>query len=253
MTQIQPVIFTDLSERKSEAKQLAEFLHTDCISNQHDVADYPFVLVLTANHIELHCPPELKFKPFFIDFNTSKLNYRSHQASLRKEMLARAIGFHPKDNPFIVDATAGLGRDSFILASLGFKVTMLEKSSIIYVLLEDALKRAKKLSISAAERMQLLSADAVSWLPAQLEKPDVIYLDPMFPERRKSASVKKEMALLQALLPEQEDPKRLFETAVACAKHRVVVKRPRLAETITERQPNYSLKGTSSRFDIYLS
>src|SRR5690606_5526316 len=108
----------------------------------------------------------------------------------------------PHDHYKILDATAGWGRDSFILASLGFEVTMIERSPIVAVLLKDALKRAA--NNEACKRMHLIQDDAVHYLQPLAEKnrPDVIYLDPMFPARKKSALVKKEMALLQTLLDE---------------------------------------------------
>jgi len=191
--------------------------------------------------------------PFHIDFLSDKLLYRISQASLRKELLARAIGLHPRENPTIVDATAGLGRDSFILAALGYKVTLLERSSTLYNLLADALTRAKAHPQTAniVDRMHLIHADALEWLPKQTSI-NVIYLDPMFPERKKSASVKKEMVILQDIIGKDTDSMHLFDLAITCATHRVVVKRPRLAANISQIKPNFSLTGKSSRFDIYL-
>lgn len=191
----------------------------------------------------------------YIDFTSGRLTHRRKQASLRKELLARAMGASPKDNPFIVDATAGLGRDSFILAALGFQVTMIERSDAVYSLLEDGLARGRQEADIAPiiERLVLIHADANLWLRDQPLKPDIIYLDPMFPERKKSASAKKEMVILQELLGKDDNVQDLFHTALGCAKKRVVVKRPRLAANIAEREPNFSLKGKSSRFDIYLT
>jgi 16S rRNA (guanine1516-N2)-methyltransferase len=191
--------------------------------------------------------------PLRIDFLSDKLLYRITQASLRKELLARAIGVHPRENPTIVDATAGLGRDSFILAALGYNVTLLERSPTLHNLLSDALLRAKTHPDIAPiiDRMHLIQADAIEWLPTQPPF-NVIYLDPMFPERKKSASVKKEMIFLQNLIGKDTDSLPLFELAITCATHRVVVKRPRLAANISQNKPNFSLIGKSSRFDIYL-
>jgi 16S rRNA (guanine1516-N2)-methyltransferase len=189
-----------------------------------------------------------------INFLSGKLRYRSEHAGLRNELIARAIGMRPQEHPKIVDATAGLGRDSYILASVGFDVIMLERSPIIHELLNDALLRAKDVLPDIIGRMHLIQADAIDWLknlPEQ-ERPDVIYLDPMFPTRKKSASVKKEMVIMQELLGKDIDYVLLFETAMACATKRVVVKRPRLASNIIENAAKFSLNGKSSRFDIYL-
>src|SRR5690349_7877666 len=124
-----------------------------------------------------------------IDFLSGPLAYRQKHTSLRKEALARAIGMPPNQHPVIVDATAGLGRDSFILASLGFEIIMLERSPIIFTLLEDALKKASTKIPVIINRMHLIQADACEWLEIHGPKGvDVIYIDPMFPERRKTAA-----------------------------------------------------------------
>jgi 16S rRNA (guanine1516-N2)-methyltransferase len=184
------------------------------------------------------------------------MRYRAQHATLRKEALARAIGMKPQDHPLIIDATAGLGRDSFILAVLGFTVIMLERSPLIYPLLQDGLDRLRADGhfTSVAERLQLIQADAIEWLPifSQQTPPDVIYLDPMFPERKKTAASKKDMTQLQHLLGQAQDEEQLFLAALACAARRVVVKRPRLAANMANRTPNFSLSGKSSRFDVYM-
>lgn len=195
--------------------------------------------------------------PIHIDFLSGKVAYRAKHANRRNELLARAINISPNEKPLIVDATAGLGRDSFILATLGYEVIMLERSPELYTLLTDALERANADPKTAPiiERMTLIHTDAKEWLLSKKypRQPDVVYLDPMFPERKKSASVKKEMVILQELLGTDNDCALLFEAATDCARRRVVVKRPRLAENITARVPDYTLKGNSSRFDIYLA
>lgn len=192
-----------------------------------------------------------------IDFLTGKTAYRAQHATRRNELLARAINISPKEQPIIVDATAGLGRDSFILAALGYEVIMIERSPILYKQLTDAMQRAKTDAKTAAimARMTLIHADATEWLANKQyqQQPDVIYIDPMFPERKKSASVKKDMVTLQELIGADEDSSKLFQAAINCAKRRVVVKRPRLAQNISSQEPNYSLKGNSSRFDVYLA
>lgn len=247
-------------EKYAEGKKLSHTWQLDFIVKplSEEGKHYDYLIVLTQEFLGLYKTTEEKFNPFFIDFNSAKLRYRSDQAGLRNELLARAIGQKPKDHPTIVDATAGLGRDSFILASLGFKVTMLERSPILFLLLEDALKRAHAHPKTAeiTKNLNLVFTDTTIWLqnlsPANF--PDVIYLDPMFPERKKSASVKKEMVILQDLLGTCQDSALLFESALACAKKRVVVKRPRSAPHISaEREPNFSFLGKSSRFDVYLT
>lgn len=214
---------------------------------------YSYYLVATPDYWGLQSSKEKRFAPFYIDFLSGKMLHRSEQAGLRKELLGRAMGCHPRDNPSIIDTTAGLGRDSFILARLGFTITALERSPILYLLLNDALQRAKQnLRLAPIiERIHLIHTDATTWLTQH--KADIIYLDPMFPERQKSASVKKEMVILQELLGKDEDADVLFNLALTCATRRVVVKRPRLAAAIDARSANFSLPGKSSRFDVYLT
>lgn len=213
-----------------------------------------YQLLVTPDFLGLANPHDKTSTPFYIDFTSGAWDYRLRQAGRRSEMLGRAINLHPKDHPSVVDATAGLGRDGFLLASLGYTVTMIERSPLLHALLADGLERAAahpELAETLA-RLTLVEADALHWLAVQPIQPDVIYLDPMFPPRKKSAAVKKEMVILHDLLGSADDADALLEVAFACAKKRVVVKRPRLAETVSARRPTYSLPGTSSRFDIYV-
>lgn len=233
-------------QAKALAKQL-DLLYID------DAKQVDYLLQLTPKHLGLIKTNE-KTLPLFVDFLSGKLTYRRQHASLRNEALARALGLNHQASPVIVDATAGLARDSFILASLGFDVQLLERSPIIHALLQDGIQRAQANSHVApiVNRLHLFQTDAISWLKQQTQPIDIIYLDPMFPERQKSASVKKEMRIFQDLIGDDVDADILLETALACAQKRVVVKRPRLAEPIKGLTPSFSLKGSSSRFDIYL-
>lgn len=219
--------------------------------------DLDYLLVITPSYIGLQNTSDLKSTPFYIDFLSGKTQYRQQQASLRNELLARALGVRPTQKPSIIDATAGLGRDSLVLATLGFQITMLERSAILYVLLRDALDRAKKdvTMMNVVSRLTLIHTDAKDWL-AQLNAssyPEVIYMDPMFPARKKAAAIKKEMVWLQNLLGKENDAADLLAIARQRAKLRVVVKRPRLAEPLNHLAASYQLVGKSSRFDIYLA
>lgn len=243
------MITTHYPELEDKAKALAATLLLPF--NQ---ADADFSLILTPDYLGLQNNHDQASTPFYIDFNNESLAYRLKHAGKKNEMLLRAMGASPKDNPFILDATAGTGRDAFLLAHAGFHLTLLERSPILYALLDDALKRAA--CIPALEpmtkRLSLIHADACTHLKALTPKPDIIYLDPMFPPRRKSALVKKEMVLLHELLGSAEDESELLHAALACAKKRIVVKRPRLAPPLDGKTPHFSLEGKSSRFDIYL-
>ncbi len=182
------------------------------------------------------------------------MRYRWQRVSLRQEMLARALGLKRGEPLKIVDATAGLGQDAFVVAALGFELHLLERSPAVFALLQDAILRAAQdpAAAAVADRMRLIHTDAVVWLQ-QNAAPDVIYLDPMFPSRNKSALSKKAMRTFHELVGHDEDAGILLNTALACAVRRVVVKRPRLAAALADQPPNYSLFGKSSRFDIYLT
>ncbi|HSW92854.1 MAG TPA: class I SAM-dependent methyltransferase [Gammaproteobacteria bacterium] len=194
-------------------------------------------------------------RPLFIDFSSTRLNFRRENNSLRKEALIRAMGLKSHSTYRIVDATAGLGRDSFILASLGFQVCLIERSPVIHALLADGIRRGLQDEAlqPIIERMTLIQADAKNWLEGLTEKPDIIYLDPMFPVRKKSALSKIEMRIFHEVVGDDPDADVLLQTALACARARVVVKRPRLAKPLLGRAPTYFLAGSSSRFDVYIT
>lgn len=241
-------------ERQEEATQLATRLGLTYLDHPSDadLAEIHHLLVFTSNFLGLAPAGEKNIRPFHIDFLSDSLMYRCRQASLRKELLARAVGKHPREQPVLVDATAGLGRDSFILAALGYEITLIERSPIIHALLHDACERAKKdvRTASILNRMRLIQADSAAWMADNAS--DIIYLDPMFPERKKSASVKKEMVFMQQLLGNDDNANELFAIASRCAGNRIIVKRPRLAQNIANKNPDFSLAGKSSRFDVYL-
>lgn len=237
-------------ELEKQAQQLAHQLQLPFTQNPNE---YDFLLIQTPEFLGLQ-KNNSKTLPLYVDFLSAEMNRRRTQASLRREALARALGLKANTQPKIVDATAGLGRDSFILACLGFEVQMLERSPIVCALLQDGLNRASQ-DIKIApiiSRLQLIQTDAGSWLKTA-ERPDLIYLDPMFPERRKSALVKKNMQFFQEIIDEEEDADALLKIALTCANKRVVVKRPRLAQPLAGTVPTFNLSGSSSRFDIYLT
>ena len=170
-------------------------------------------------------------------------------------MVARAVGIRGSVRPSVLDATAGLGRDAFVIAALGCEVTLLERQPVIAALLEDGLQRARAAGGEVAEiaaRMHLLHCDAIAAMGDwQLPTPQVIHLDPMFPHRDKSALVKKEMRLFRPLAGDDDDAPELLAAALQLASHRVAVKRPRKAPAIAGQRPSAELAGQSSRYDIY--
>ena len=89
-------------------------------------------------------------------------------------------------------------------------------------------------------------------LPALPQPPDVVLLDPTFPQRQKSALVKKKFQLLQRLEQPCENGAALFAAAVEANPKKIVVKRPVKGETLTEHKPDYSLTGKAIRYDCYV-
>ncbi|MDH3394254.1 MAG: class I SAM-dependent methyltransferase, partial [Desulfobulbaceae bacterium] len=197
-----------------------------------------------------------KTGPVFVDFISGALAFRRKHGGGRKQDLGRAAGLKGNRCPTVIDATGGLARDAFILAALGCKVTLIERSPVIGALVEDGLKRAATDPEVAAivNRLQLLIGDSTLLLNqiTEEERPEVIYLDPMYPHRSKSALVKKEMRILRMLVGDDPDAPKLLAAALATAKERVVVKRPIKAEPITGPAPNMAITGKTGRFDVYL-
>lgn len=216
-------------------------------------------LVYTSEGLVLRLSNEPTWGDIMVDFNSAALNYRKQHGGGRNEALAKAIGIKGKEALSVIDCTAGMGSDSFVMASVGASVTMLERSPVIAALLEDALKRIEELP-ELSERLSLVKGDATDYI---LERgannnealADVIYLDPMFPHKKKSALVKKEMRAFQQLLGEDMDSARLLEAALQYAGNRVVVKRPSYAEPIelaSGRKPNTAIESKKHRFDVYI-
>ncbi len=243
---------TDLTNRV-RVQNLADQLHLPIANINSN--DFAYLLVITDLGLELR-QIGAKTKPLNVDFLSGESNYRRLQGGGRRQLIARAVGIKSGSSSKVLDATAGLGHDSFVLACLNCSVQMLERSPIIAALLQDGLKRLQQSPDFHDIRMELIVVDAIDYLKQlqhQPDLPDVIYLDPMFPPRAKSALVKKEMRMLQDIIGKDEDAPELLKAALACKVKRVVVKRPRLAPAISGPEPNLTFEGKSSRFDVYLS
>lgn len=172
--------------------------------------------------------------------------------ALRALPLVRACGRSlAARHATLVDATAGLGYDAFLLAVAGFRVSAIERSAEVAALFEDALRRAEadpKLRELIGGRLAIERGDARETLAAS--RPSVVYLDPMFPpKRRASALPPKEMQIVRALVGDDLDVGALFAAARAAAP-RVVVKRPSYAQPLAE--PTSSIEGRLARFDVFV-
>jgi len=165
-------------------------------------------------------------KPLRIRFDSPAYLRRLAAAGRRSELVARAVGVKPGLS--VLDCTAGLGRDGFLLAHLGCEVTLIERSKILATLLADGLARAAqhpRLSATVS-RVTVQQADSIAMLTQTEVAADVIYLDPMFPRKQGSAAVKGEMQALQNFIGTDQDALSLLLAARRQAGRRIVLKRP---------------------------
>jgi 16S rRNA (guanine1516-N2)-methyltransferase len=241
---------------QSEAAQIAQRLTLPLASDPDDQR-FPFLLVLTDEGLELRQHGPKPPGPIKADFLTGAIAHRRRFGGGRNQALARAIGLKSAvAPPTILDATAGLGRDAFILACLGCRVRMMERSPIIFALLSHGLARAladPALGNGIGQRLTLRAGDSLTHMsaPGNSLRPEVVYLDPMYPARTKSALVKKEMRALQLIVGADDDAPQLLIAALKYARCRVVVKRPRLAPPLAGLDPGSAIRTKTTRFDMY--
>ncbi len=241
-------VVAECLSRQPEVEQLAaELAGVTCAA--------PFALVWLDTHLELRKLDEPALGAVYVDFVEGAVAHRRKFGGGRGQSIAKAVGLKSGLNPLVVDATAGLGRDAFVLASLGCQVVMLERSPIVAALLADGLARAyqdPEIGGWMRERMSLRPGSALAQLQQLDFRPDVVYLDPMFPHKKKSALVKKEMRVFQSLVGPDLDADALLPAALAVASKRVVVKRPDYAGWLNERQPSSCIETKNNRFDLYI-
>ncbi len=185
------------------------------------------------------------FLPLFVDFNS--LIAKKRRNAGKKQALVQAC--KPAIGMRIIDATAGWGRDAAVLASFGADVLMLERQSMMAALLYDGLSR---LPLESPLKLSLMHTDSKHYLQTLpiTDYPDVIYIDPMHPERQKSALVKKDMQALQQLIGADDDVLELIQLGLTRTRQRVVVKWPQRLPALL--QPDACIAGKTVRFDIYL-
>ncbi len=185
----------------------------------------------------------------------SQMKKRLNPANLNHEMLVKAAKLKDmSNNPVLVDATAGLGEDSILLAAAGFHVKMFERDCIIAALLQDALDRAAEDAqlISIVERMELVKEDSIAAMNRADFTADVVYLDPMFPARSKSGLIKKKFQLLQQIESPCEEGEILVNAARQLKPKKIVIKRPLKGEYLSAVKPNYSIEGRAIRYDCLI-
>lgn len=218
--------------------------------------NFDYVLTLRSSGLFLE-DVKKKLGSFKIDFLNGKLAYRLQHLKNQKQLLARAIGLKTNFKPTVLDATAGLGSDSFILSQLGCSTLLLERSPVIFLLLRDGLERALNHPNFLSLSIKIINIDSLIYFKEIIlgiqNLPEIIYLDPMYPHSNKSALVKKEMRFLRQLVGDDNDAPKLLKLALTCAKQRVIVKRPRISNHLAELKPHYSLFGKQHRLDVYLT
>lgn len=271
-------IFLEFSDQHSTAEINALALRlnlplTPLNEQQKESAEQSFLLKFTAERTEL-CRTGKTSKPICVDFLSPAMRYRTKCGGGRKQLLAKAVGIKGCYAPNVLDATAGFGTDAFILYCLGCKVHMLERSPVISVLLEDGLQRLKSamqsgsrddyfLSSLAKDGLTLSSVAALDFMHKVTGEEnqrafDVVYLDPMYPERNTSALNKEKMRILKMIVGDDNDSDELLLCALGFAKKRVVVKRPSGAKYLAGKKPDIEFcgggrsKGGSCRYDVYV-
>lgn len=209
-----------------------------------------FILEFAAHQLQLRRLGS-RDDPLAVDFSRRRLTQRTHS-----ESIVRAVEGRHSRSRTVIDSTAGMGTDAFVLAQAGHTVTLVERHPDIAALLEDGLARAAldPLSQPVVARMRVVCSDASRVLEScgGLAAPEVVYLDPLFPPSGKHALPKKAMQWLRILGEGVSDDESLFALARAVAREKVVVKRPIRGLAIGGYSPTYTVKGRLVRFDVYV-
>jgi len=250
------VAYCDAIDSES-SKLIAKKYGFDYIGDAASVNKHPqldFLLQFNQQALELLKLDEPKLGGIKVDFVEGATAHRRKFGGGRGQDIAKAIGLKHGFTPHVLDATAGLGRDAFVLASLGCQVTLMERMPVVAAMLDDGLERARLNNEvgEIAQYMRLVHGSSIEDM-ALTEQIDVVYLDPMYPHREKSAAVKKEMRVFQSLVGEDLDADALLAPALALAKYRVVVKRPSYAPPLNNQKPSTSIKMKKNRFDVYVN
>ena len=250
-----PIVIAQGEEYAEDAKALALRLCVPCVVGADEDVQGSVVLRLGADGLAL-CGPEGELR-----VDLSHMMPRLTQRNLASELLVKAAKVKgDRTQMLAVDATAGFGEDALLLAAAGFRVRMYERNPYIAELLADAMRRAMNGSGEAREsmlaaivaRMELVRGDSIPALAGMEAAPDVILLDPMFPERTKSAAVRKKFQLLHHLEEPCADGEELLAAAIAAHPRRIIIKRPVKGEYLAGVKPSYSLTGKAVRVDVIL-
>lgn len=220
-----------------------------------DKAPVDICLTLCENYL---CVRDFSAKKpdSFFDFNNPKILYRLDKKRAQNELLIKAARLKNSHINLIVDATLGTGLDALLLTNISEKVLGFEENLLVFLLLQDAIYRAKKLGIlnSELEKLQIENVNSQTELLNLKQMPEIIYLDPMFSDLNTKSQPKKNMQFLRGLLAESLETKKnnfelLLKSARKSSLEKVVVKKPLRAKA--DKNINYQLKGKNTRFDVY--
>jgi len=261
---------------QDDASNIAQALGT-ALDGEHSLKDLydrdnpelQFVLLFDEQGLALQQLGKKAPGPIRVDFASGSVAHRRKFGGGSGQMIAKAVGVKISRPLSVLDCTAGLGKDAFVLASLGCSMTLLERTPAVAALLDDGLARGRGCDDAQTreicQRMQLLRQDSKAYLQAlgdtsgacgsgsDAASIDVVYLDPMFPERTKSAQIKKDMLAFHSVVGADTDADVLLPLARRAARYRVVVKRPRKAPFLNGEAPSYQLEGKTGRYDVYVN
>ncbi len=242
------ILLSENEQLKERADALAKRIGISVTEDRNAAAENGLFLELSEEGLSL------SDGDMIVKGDFTRLLPRLVKGRLNSEFLVKAAKMKGRETLGIVDATAGLGEDSLILAAAGFNVRLYEYDPVIGLLLEDALLRAKDVPelCDAVGRMTLCLENSIAALPLLSEHPDVVLLDPMFPERRKSAAVKKKFQLIHHLEKPCEDEEALLQAAILAKPKKIIIKRPVKGPYLGDRKPSYSITGKAIRYDCLI-
>ncbi|WP_348769426.1 class I SAM-dependent methyltransferase [Buchnera aphidicola] len=212
-------------------------------------------LIINNNTLELYNRSIFHKKTIKVDFLSKQNNYRCLKFKKKHEALYKALGIKKNYFPYVIDATAGFGKDAFLMSFWGCYVIMIERNPVIAALLKDGLQRAyknKNIGNWLKKRLHLIFCDSFKMLDMPILKPDIIYLDPMYPLNKKKALPKKNMQILRNIIKNSDNYENLLNISRKFAKKRIIVKRPSYAKPLLENKVKFSINNKNNRFDIYL-
>ena len=244
-------VYIDRSITPDKAESLAEHINIDATELEPEENHSNLILRYTEEGLSL----EADGMSLVADFSHMKSRLRKN--NLQSEQLIKVAKIKGADTSLtIIDATAGFGEDSLILAAAGYTVHLYEYNPVIAALLRDCLERAKKTPelCEIVERMILHEENSIDAMKSGKVSADIVLLDPMFPARQKSGLIKKKFQLLQKLEQPCCDENELFDAAVGVNPKKIIIKRPLKGPFLAGHKPDYSNEGKAIRYDcIYIN